>query len=98
MKLAPYRVHKLIQDLMRDPARAAAFAQDPEPAFAAFGLAEPEKALLRDGSPAALHALGVHPNLQMKYARLRAKPPPAGAAAPGGGGPLAAYLDRLTVA
>jgi 2'-aminobiphenyl-2,3-diol 1,2-dioxygenase small subunit len=95
MTVAPYRVHKLIQDLMRDPARAAAFAQDPEPAFDAFGLAEPEKALLRDGSPPALHALGVHPNLQMKYARLRAKPPPAGAA-PGGGGPLAAYLDRLT--
>jgi hypothetical protein len=95
MTAAPYRVHKLIQDLMRDPVRAAAFAQDPEPAFDAFGLAEPEKALLRDGSPSALHTLGVHPNLQMKYARLRAKPPPAGAAPPGGGGPLAAYLDRL---
>jgi 2'-aminobiphenyl-2,3-diol 1,2-dioxygenase small subunit len=93
MTVAPYRVHKLIQDLMRDPPAAAAFAQDPEAAFDKFGLAEPEKALLRDGSPAALHALGVHPNLQMKYARLRAKP-----AAPGapGGGPLAAYLDRLT--
>ena len=91
MRLAPYRVHKLIQDLMRDPARAAAFAQDPEPTFDAFGLAEPEKALLRDGSPGSLHSLGVHPNLQMKYARLRARAPPAGAA-----GPMAAYLDRLT--
>jgi hypothetical protein len=95
MTAAPYRVHKLIQDLMRNPPRAAAFAQDPEPVFDAFGLAEPEKALLRDGSPAALHRLGVHPNLQMKYARLRAGPPPAGAAPPGGG-PLAAYLERLT--
>ncbi|MEJ0065222.1 MAG: hypothetical protein WDM85_07045 [Caulobacteraceae bacterium] len=94
MTVAPYRVHKLIQDLMRDPVRAAAFAGDPEPVFDAFGLAEPEKALLRDGSPGALHTLGVHPNLQMKYARLRAKPAPAGAA-PSGGGPLAAYLDRL---
>ncbi len=91
MSLAPYRVHKLIQDLMRDPARAAAFAQDPEPAFEAFGLTEPEKALLRDGSLAALHRLGVHPNLQMKYARLKAKPGPP----PSGGGPLGAYLDRL---
>jgi len=92
MSLAPYRVHKLIQDLMRDPPRAAAFAEDPEAVFDAFGLAEPEKAMLRDGSPAALHKLGVHPNLQMKYARLRARPsgPP-----PAGGGPLAAYLDRL---
>jgi hypothetical protein len=95
MTAAPYRVHKLIQDLMRDPVRAAAFAEDPEPIFEAFGLQEPEKALLREGTPAALHTLGVHPNLQMKYARLRAKPPPPGAAA-GAGGPMAAYLDRLT--
>jgi 2'-aminobiphenyl-2,3-diol 1,2-dioxygenase small subunit len=92
MTVAPYRVHKLIQDLMRDPARAAAFAEDPEPTFAAFGLTEAEKALLRDGAPPALHALGVHPNLQMKYARLRAKP---GGPPPQGGGPMAAYLDRL---
>lgn len=92
MTLAPYRVHKLIQDLMRDAPRAAAFADDPEPAFEAFGLTEPEKALLRDGSPAALHRLGVHPNLQMKYARIRTRPggPPAQ-----GGGPMAAYLARL---
>jgi len=90
--IAPYRVHKLIQDLMRDPPRAAAFAEDPEPIFEAFGLTEPEKALLRQATPAALHELGVHPNLQMKYARLRTKP---AAAPPAGGGPMAAYLDRL---
>jgi hypothetical protein len=34
----------------------------------------------------------VHPNLQMKYVRLRAPPAPPPA---GGGGPMAAYLDRL---
>jgi hypothetical protein len=91
MTVAPYRVHRLIQDLMRDAAVAMAFANDPEPTFAAYGLSEAEKIQLRDGSPAALHALGVHPNLQMKYARLRtaASPPPSG------GGPLAAYLDQL---
>ncbi|MDR3513383.1 MAG: hypothetical protein P4L73_17230 [Caulobacteraceae bacterium] len=92
MTRAPYRIHKLIQDLMRDPAGAAAFARDPEPAFEAYGLTDEEKALLRDGSAAALHRLGVHPNLQMKYGRLRNPPPAAGASA---GGPLAAYLDRL---
>ncbi|HZZ89095.1 MAG TPA: hypothetical protein VFE13_12270 [Caulobacteraceae bacterium] len=92
MSLAPYRVHKLIQDLMHDPTRAAAFAENPETAFDAFALTEPERSLLRDGSPAALHQLGVHPNLQMKYTRIRAKP----AVAPQpGGGPLAAYLERL---
>lgn len=92
MTVAPYRVHKLIQDLMRDPPRAAAFADDPEPIFEAFGLTEAEKALLRDGAPAALHALGVHPNLQMKYVRLKVRPT---GAPPAGGGPMAAYLDRL---
>ena len=92
MTVAPYRVHKLIQDLMRDPARAAVFADDPEPVFEAFGLTEAEKALLRDGSPGALHRLGVHPNLQMKYARLKSRP---AASTPQGGGPMAAYMDRL---
>jgi hypothetical protein len=94
MTTARYPVHKMIQDLMRDPAGAAAFAKDPEPVFDAYGLTEPEKALLREGSLPALHALGVHPNLQMKYARLRAVP---GAPGAGGapGGPLAHYLDRL---
>jgi hypothetical protein len=89
MSVAPYRVHKLIQDLMRNPEAAAAFAADPEPTFTAYELAETEKRLLRDGSPAALHELGVHPNLQMKYLRLRAPPKS------GGPGLLDAYLDRL---
>ncbi len=92
MSPAPYRVHKLIQDLTKRPAEAAAFAGDPEPVFEAYGLVESEKALLRDGSARALHTLGVHPNLQMKYARLRLPPAPP---TPGGGGPLASYLDRL---
>lgn len=86
---APYRIHKLIQDLMKDQAAAAEFAEDPEPAFAAYGLTDDEKQLLRDATPVALHKLGVHPNLQMKYGRLR-KPPQTG-----GPGMLDAYLDRL---
>jgi hypothetical protein len=94
MTVARYPVHKLIQDLMKDPAGAAAFSQDPEPFFERYGLDDAEKALLRDGSLPALHALGVHPNLQMKYARIRAVAgAPGGSAAPGG--PMAAYLDRL---
>lgn len=83
MTVARYPVHRLIQDLMRDPVRAAAFRQDPEAIFEQFGLTEEERALLRDGSRAALHRLGVHPNLQMKYGRIRRAPaaPAAGAAA-----------------
>jgi hypothetical protein len=94
MSVARYPVHQMIQDLMRDPAGAAAFSQDPEPFFDKYGLTDAEKALLRDGSLPALHELGVHPNMQMKYARLRKV---AGAPGAGGppGGPLAAYLDRI---
>lgn len=87
---APYRIHKLIQDLMKDQAAAAKFAEDPEPAFAVYGLTDDEKQLLRDATPVALHKLGMHPNLQMKYGRLRKPPPQAG-----GAGMLDAYLDRL---
>ena len=94
MTVARYPVHQMIQDLMRDPAGAAAFSRDAEPFFEKYGLTDQEKALLREGSLAALHELGVHPNLQMKYARLRTV---AGAPGAGGspGGPLAAYLDRI---
>lgn len=92
MTLARYPVHKMIQDLMRDPARAAQFSADPEPFFSEYGLTDDEKSLLREGSLPSLHKLGVHPNLQMKYARLRAV---AGAPGGSGGGMLAAYLDRM---
>lgn len=94
MTVARYPVHQMIQDLMKDPEGAAAFSRDPEPVFARYGLTDDEKALLRDGSLPALHQLGVHPNLQMKYARLRKV---AGAPGAGGapGGPLAAYLGRI---
>lgn len=82
----------MIQDLMADPAAAAAFARDAEPTFERYGLTAEERASLREGSTAALIALGVHPNLQMKYERLRA----IGTGAAAGAGPLAAWLDRLT--
>jgi len=87
---APYRVHRLIQDLMLDPQAAAAFARDREPAFGRYGLSERERTLLRDGSARALIELGVHPNLQMKFHRLTQ--PPGGTAGPG---PLEEYLERL---
>lgn len=92
MNVARYAVHKLIQDLMRDPAQAATFAKHRESVFESYGLTEREKELLRDGSRPALHELGVHPNLQMKYSRFHS---PAAAGAPSRGGLLAAYLDRL---
>ncbi len=75
---------------MAAPEAAKDFAQNPESSFERYGLTAQERALLSDGSKEALHALGVHPNLQMKYERLRTP------VAAGGPGPLAAWLDRLT--
>jgi hypothetical protein len=88
MSTAAYRVHRLIQDLNRDARLAGTFGEDPETLFEQYGLLENERQLLRDGTPRALMALGVHPNLQMKFLRIRH--------APGGGaGPLASYLRDL---
>jgi hypothetical protein len=89
MSAAPYRVHRLIQDLNRDPKLAATFVSDPEPVFEQYGIAENERQVLRDGAPQALMMLGVHPNLQMKLLRIR-----RAAGAPGAG-PLASYLRDL---
>jgi hypothetical protein len=89
MSGARYSVHRLIQDLNRDQTLARVFAADPEAVFAQYELAERERALLRDGSSAALIELGVHPNLQMKFYRLRTGPPGPGP------GPLDFYLRQL---
>lgn len=80
----------MIQDLMRDPVAAQAFATDPEPSFERYGVTPREATLLEERSIEAMTAAGVHPNLQMKYLRLRK--PSAATAAPG---PLDAYLPQL---
>jgi hypothetical protein len=72
--VATYRVHRLIQDLFADPVAASAFRENAEPVFNAYGLNEGERRLLREGSPAALETLGVHPNLKMKFFRIRVPP------------------------
>ena len=88
MSAAPYRVHRLIQDLNRDPGLVTTFLSDPDPVFRRYDITEHERQLLREGTPGALLKLGVHPNLQMKFLRIRS--------APGGGpGPLASYLRDL---
>ena len=88
MSPAPYRVHRLIQDLNRDPRLVDTFAREPEAVFERYGITANERQLLRDGTPRALMTLGVHPNLQMKFLRIRAS---------GGGGPspLESYLRDL---
>ncbi len=82
----------MIQDILRDPRAAAEFAQDPEDAFKRYGISVEEAALLESRTVEGMGQLGIHPNLQMKYLRLRRRQPPAGQFTPG---PLDAYLDRL---
>jgi hypothetical protein len=89
VNVAPYRVHRLIQDINRDPKLAASFVVDPEPVFEQYGLAENERHTLRECTPQALMTLGIHPNLQMKLLRFRS------AARQGGPGPLSSYLRDL---
>jgi hypothetical protein len=71
MKTAPYRIHKLIQDLYRSQADRDAFNVDPEPFFDRAGLTDEEKIAMRGGSLEALTSLGVHPNLHMKYYEIK---------------------------
>ncbi len=86
---ASYRVHRLIQDLNRDARLATAFRADPDSLLRQYALAEDECVALRAGTPEALIRLGVHPNLQMKFLRIRRAP--AGV----GPGPLDSYLRDL---
>lgn len=88
----PYRIHRMIQDLLRDPDAAHAFANDPHPVFKRYGVTENEAMLLEERSIASMTAVGVHPNMQMKYLRLRKGAAGQGSAAKG---PLDSYLDRL---
>lgn len=90
---APYRVHRMIQDLLADETAARVFAQDPQSIFDLYGINASEAAALEARTIESMSALGVHPNLQMKYLRLRKAPDVAGTTPPRG--PLDAYLDRL---
>ena len=90
MNPAPYRVHRLIQDLNRDPRLVVTFESEPETVFAQYGITDAERLLLREGTPRALMELGVHPNLQMKFLRIR-----RAAGVGGGPSPLASYLRDL---
>ncbi|RVT92938.1 hypothetical protein [Sphingomonas crocodyli] len=79
----------MIQDLLRDAAAAEQFSIDPAPVFERYAVTSGEAAMLEAGTIEAMTDLGVHPNLQMKYLRLRKGKATAQA------GPLDVYLDRL---
>ena len=93
MAVAPYYIHRMIQNVHRDRAASAAFARNPAPFYAEYGLNERQIALLEEASIETMTELGVHPNLQMKYLRMRTPPLPPGTTVPPG--PMDAYLSRL---
>jgi Aromatic-ring-opening dioxygenase LigAB, LigA subunit len=86
---AAYRVHRLIQDVAASADLTKRFNADPEAFFESYGLTAAERERLASGKRDDLMALGVHPNLQMKYVKIRAQP------VPGARPPLAHYLDLL---
>ena len=71
---ARHEVHRLAWDLWQDPALRERFLADDESVFDAYGMTAEERRLLRDGSPPALHALGMHPLVQMPYTLLKTPP------------------------
>lgn len=65
--MARYQVHKMIQDLSRQPGLMERFQADRQGVLAEYGFTEAEKAALTEASPPALASIGVYPVLQMHY-------------------------------
>ncbi|MEM7570897.1 MAG: hypothetical protein AAF337_13980 [Pseudomonadota bacterium] len=61
------QVHALVRDLYRQPDLFKRFQQTPEDVLRDYDITADERAQLLDGSPGALHALGMHPLVQMVY-------------------------------
>lgn len=85
-----YRLNQMIQDINGDPEAKERHRADPDSSYRKYGVGPDEQALLADGSIEAMTALGIHPNLQMKWIFINAKGPPPGP------GPLASFIERLT--
>ncbi|MGH7818449.1 MAG: subunit of meta cleavage enzyme [Candidatus Binatia bacterium] len=66
-----YRVNRMIQSMCKRAETIARLNADPEAVFDEFGLEEAERQALREGSPAAMGRIGVHPILQMHWAMAR---------------------------
>jgi 2'-aminobiphenyl-2,3-diol 1,2-dioxygenase small subunit len=63
--MARYVVHRLIQDLFKEPGLLERLASTPDQVYDAYGLDAAERAAVEDASPPALASIGVHPILQM---------------------------------
>lgn len=66
-KTASYKTHKLIQDLGNTPGLVDRFLGDRDRVFEEYAIPENERAALREASPPALGAIGLHPILHIHY-------------------------------
>ncbi|WP_445376423.1 hypothetical protein [Niveispirillum fermenti] len=60
-------MHELIEHLIRSPADRPLVKAGPEPLFDRFAIAEPVRTVLRGGGRDELAALGIHPNMVVKW-------------------------------
>jgi 2'-aminobiphenyl-2,3-diol 1,2-dioxygenase, small subunit len=63
--MARYDVHRLIQNLFKEPGLLERLVTAPDAVYDAYGLDDAERKAVSDASPPALAAIGVHPILQM---------------------------------
>jgi hypothetical protein len=84
---APAGVHPMIHHLIKTPADRALIKADPDALFDRFGVPEDARPVLRGGGRDDLHALGLHPNLLMKWLIWSGRSTIAGF-------PISHYFDR----
>jgi hypothetical protein len=63
--MAGYAVHRLIQNLFKEPGLLDRLKSAPDAVYDAYGLTATERAAFSDASPSALASIDVHPILQM---------------------------------
>jgi len=64
---APAGVHALIHHLIETPQDRPLIKDDPDALFERFGIPDRVRDTLKSGGRDDLYALGVHPNLTMKW-------------------------------
>jgi len=77
----------MIHHLIATPADRALIKSDPEVLFDRFGVPQAARPVLRAGGRDDLHALGLHPNLLMKWLIWSGRSTIAGF-------PISHYFDR----
>lgn len=67
-----YAVNKVLFDAGRSPELITEFQKDPDAVLDRYDLDDEERRVLKEGTAQDLFDMGVHPNLIIKFAGLRA--------------------------